>query len=207
LRGTTRHQSAANSAFGGGVDQESLKSSGITSFADLAKFTPGMSTQGLIDGTRPTFTVRGIGQASGRDSAERGVGVYVDDIYLPRTTGALLELVDVERVEILRGPQGTLFGRNSTGGAIRYITEAGQSVRRQRIDQSQFFDRRDITGLLNLPLLARSMAVSSMEVSNEMAMSITLQDPTVATSTIGDARGVSAGPTEDLTIDAGISST
>jgi iron complex outermembrane receptor protein len=132
--------------------EESLKSSGIGTLADMAKFTPGLSMQGLVEGNRPTFTLRGIGQFSGRESSERGVGVYVDDIYLPRTTGSLLELVDVDRVEILRGPQGTLFGRNSTGGAIRYNTRkpTNQFEGRATLKVGSL-DRRDVTAMVNIP--------------------------------------------------------
>ncbi|MCA8890176.1 MAG: TonB-dependent receptor, partial [Parvularculaceae bacterium] len=105
-------------------NDEMLAEKNISNVEDLANFVPGLSVGGETDGgsVRPIFIIRGIGQSSGRDTIERGVGLYVDDIFLPRATGSLLQLIDVERVEVLRGPQGTLFGRNSTGGAIRYIT-------------------------------------------------------------------------------------
>ena len=64
-------------------------------------------------------SIRGIGQIDFIAALEPGVGVYVDDVYFPQLTGSLLDLLDLNRVEILRGPQGTLAGRNSIGGAIR----------------------------------------------------------------------------------------
>lgn len=67
--------------------------------------------------------LRGIGQDDSSFTNEQGVALYVNDVYIPRATGAMLSVYDVERIEVLRGPQGTLFGRNATGGAIRYITK------------------------------------------------------------------------------------
>lgn len=67
--------------------------------------------------------MRGIGQDDSSFTNEQGVALYVNDVYIPRAAGAMLSVYDVERIEVLRGPQGTLFGRNATGGAIRYITK------------------------------------------------------------------------------------
>ena len=137
-------------------NDEMLAEKNISNVEDLANFVPGLSVGGETDGgsVRPIFIIRGIGQSSGRDTIERGVGLYVDDIFLPRATGSLLQLIDVERVEVLRGPQGTLFGRNSTGGAIRYITrkpERDEFMGRVRATYGSF-DRVDVDGLANIPL-------------------------------------------------------
>jgi iron complex outermembrane receptor protein len=66
--------------------------------------------------------IRGVGQTDHIAGLEAGVALYVDDVYYARPQSALLDLLDVERIEVLRGPQGTLYGRNAVGGAIRYIT-------------------------------------------------------------------------------------
>ncbi len=68
--------------------------------------------------------IRGIGQPDALQTFDPGVGIYVDDVYYSRISGALLSLFDTERVEVLRGPQGTLYGKNSTGGAIKVVTRA-----------------------------------------------------------------------------------
>lgn len=71
----------------------------------------------------PSIFIRGIGQSDFLITSEPGVGLYLDGVYISRTTGALFDLMDVERVEVLRGPQGTLFGRNTIGGAIQVVSK------------------------------------------------------------------------------------
>jgi hypothetical protein len=72
--------------------------------------------------TTLTAFIRGVGQQDPLAGFEQGVALYLDDVYLARPQGALLDIYDVERIEVLRGPQGTLYGRNAVGGAIKYVT-------------------------------------------------------------------------------------
>jgi iron complex outermembrane receptor protein len=111
--------------------------------------------------------IRGIGQNDPNFAVEPGVGIYVDDVYLPTLTGSLLDLMDVERVEILRGPQGTLAGRNSIGGAIKMY-----SVRPQGDNSGSFlvtygdYDRLDLRGIYDVALSDTvSMRVSGVSKS------------------------------------------
>jgi iron complex outermembrane recepter protein len=96
----------------------------ITGIAEIANYTPNLQftagSSGMSDSAN--FFIRGIGQDDFITTTEPGVGVYVDGVYLARVTGAALNLGEVERVEVLRGPQGTLFGRNTIGGAINVVT-------------------------------------------------------------------------------------
>lgn len=105
-----------------------LQARGIQSTDGLAQLTPNMTLQ-----NNPSFSgasnsasiyIRGVGQQDFVPTVEPGVGVYVDGVYVARSVGAILDLVDFERVEVLRGPQGTLFGRNTIGGAISITTKA-----------------------------------------------------------------------------------
>ncbi|WP_075998724.1 TonB-dependent receptor [Pseudohalioglobus lutimaris] len=98
-----------------------LQDAQISGIEDLERMTPNLTlteTGGLQAGSVAVF-VRGIGNDPGFD---QGVGIYVDDVYMNRVTGSLLEVYDVERIEVLKGPQGNLYGRNTIGGAIKYIS-------------------------------------------------------------------------------------
>ncbi len=102
---------------------EALQQYGIPDLTYLSQFSPNITLE-PTPGTNTTLTafIRGVGQQDINAGFETGVGVYLDDVYLNRPQAAILDIYDVERIEILRGPQGTLYGRNSIGGAIRYIT-------------------------------------------------------------------------------------
>ncbi|MGD9842432.1 MAG: TonB-dependent receptor, partial [Steroidobacteraceae bacterium] len=90
---------------------------------------------------------------SGLVTQESSVAVYVDDILVPHANGAFLDLIDVDRLEVLRGPQGTLFGRNTEGGAVRYLSKMPGPDLGGRFKATVGNNgRRDLTGILNLPL-------------------------------------------------------
>jgi iron complex outermembrane receptor protein len=103
------------------IGQEFRSTQNVITTRDLAGQIPGLYTapSGITPLTN-TFFIRGIGNSD--PIFDPTVGVYIDDVYLPRAINGMSDLTDVERVEVLRGPQGTLFGANSAGGAIRYVT-------------------------------------------------------------------------------------
>jgi len=105
----------------GGVDLERV---GAVDIIEIAKQSPNVTLE-VSRGTNTTLTafIRGVGQQDPVAGFEAGVGLYVDDVYYNRPHAAVLDLYEVERIEVLRGPQGTLYGRNTIGGAIKYVTK------------------------------------------------------------------------------------
>src|SRR4051794_6115239 len=103
------------------VNAAQLEARSQTNLAQVADAAPNVSLkpQGASFGPSITASIRGVGQNDFNPAYEPGVGIYIDDVYYPQLTGAVFDLLDVDRVEILRGPQGTLAGRNSEGGAIK----------------------------------------------------------------------------------------
>ena len=101
---------------------DQMKALGFEDSTDLIAYTPGISMAGDIGGQRAIFNIRGVVQNDYADLAEAPVAVYIDGTYLASTQAQTFGLFDVERVEMLKGPQGTLFGRNATGGLVNTIT-------------------------------------------------------------------------------------
>jgi len=102
---------------------DALDKRGASDLTDLAAITPNVTLE-VSRGTNSTLSafIRGIGQQDPVSGFEQGVGIYLDDVYLNRPQAAVLDIYDVERIEVLRGPQGTLYGRNTIGGAVKYVT-------------------------------------------------------------------------------------
>ena len=106
------------------MDAEQLEAKSIENVEDIGQFVPNAFFRENVGNFGPTSTIglRGVSQQDFSYAFEPAVGVYIDDIYHGTLTGSDMDLLDLERVEVLRGPQGTLFGKNSLGGAIRLIT-------------------------------------------------------------------------------------
>jgi iron complex outermembrane recepter protein len=109
----------AISAFGG----EQIARAGIASLENIAPRVPSFYF-GSFGAARPQLYIRGIGTRSFDPGSESSVGVFADDVYLGRSSGSFGAMKDIDRVEVLRGPQGTLYGRNTIGGAINVISKA-----------------------------------------------------------------------------------
>jgi iron complex outermembrane receptor protein len=126
---------------------DQLSKQGIPDITGLALALPN-TTMKASRGTNSTLTafIRGVGQQDPLAGFEAGVGIYLDDIYLARPQGAVAEIYDVERIEVLRGPQGTLYGRNTIGGAVKYVTRklAPQTDIRTRITVGNYEQREAV---------------------------------------------------------------
>ncbi|MBH1998754.1 MAG: TonB-dependent receptor [Sphingomonadaceae bacterium] len=111
----------AVSAFSG----EALERSGAIDITDISNVTPNTTLENSR-GTNSTLTafIRGVGQQDPVPGFEAGIGIYLDDVYLNRPQASVLDIYDVDRIEVLRGPQGTLYGRNTIGGAVKYVTKS-----------------------------------------------------------------------------------
>jgi len=100
-----------------------LSDAGASNISYLTQATPNV-TFSASRSTNSTLTafIRGVGQQDPVAGFESGVGLYIDDVYINRPQGALVDIYDIDHIEVLRGPQGTLYGRNTIGGAIKYVT-------------------------------------------------------------------------------------
>ena len=129
---------------------ETIERQGITDLTDIGKFVPNLNITGFSAGHTSSQNpfIRGIGLQDHLITTEPGVGVYVDGVYLGRQVGQNWSLANIERVEVLRGPQGTLYGRNSIGGAINIITRkpGDEAGRKSVIDRrhSRTAERRRV---------------------------------------------------------------
>ncbi|WP_100239392.1 TonB-dependent receptor [Sphingobium sp. LB126] len=149
------------------IDEVFRGNHNVLTTRDLAGQIPGLYTPptGITPLTN-TFFIRGIGNSD--PIFDPTVGVYIDDVYLPRAINGMSDLTDIERVEVLRGPQGTLFGANSAGGAIRYITRAPGDSLDLRFDAGYgnyktFNAHAYVAGSLVPGLLAASIAFAHDE--------------------------------------------
>jgi iron complex outermembrane recepter protein len=106
------------------VTAEQLKDLGVTSTTAIAQYVPGVQLMTVNSNTDNFFSIRGATQNDYAEQQESPVAVYVDGVYLSQAAGTGALLFDTERVEVLRGPQGTLFGRNATAGLVQYISKA-----------------------------------------------------------------------------------
>ncbi len=135
-------------------DQDTLDREGVQNVRDLAQMVPNMDIATKIGQSTPIISMRGIRSTNETELGDPSVGVHLDGIYTPRMQGALALMFDNERVEVLRGPQGTLFGRNSTVGSINIITAKPKLDRFESSINMNFgnYNTREVQAIVNKPI-------------------------------------------------------
>ena len=135
---------------------EALELSGVTNLDTLQTSVPGFSVQtAQSSGQNTSINLRGVGTTGNNLGFEGAVGIFIDGIYRSRAGASLGDFPDVERIEILRGPQGTLFGKNTTAGAVSIITKKPKMDEYEAELQATFgnYDRTQVRGLVNFPIV------------------------------------------------------
>lgn len=166
------------------LDGEQLEEAGLYRLQDIQQRVPGLVVSGH-DARYAGFGLRGFGATAYNDGLESSVGTYVDGVYMARQGMAFSELLDIERIEVLRGPQGTLFGKNTTAGALNIVTRQPTFVPQAQLEASygeqglrQY--RGTISGPLQDDVLAARLSVLDTRVDGQVE---NLQDG----SRLGDA--------------------
>jgi len=139
------------------VTAATIEQRGFTNVSQIAAIAPNVqfSPTANISGSSSAASIfiRGVGQTDFTLTTEPGVGLYLDGVYIARSVGGVLDLVDVDRVEVLRGPQGTLFGKNTIGGAISIITTPPANTFGGQLEATYGrFDRIDLKASVDVPL-------------------------------------------------------
>jgi iron complex outermembrane recepter protein len=136
-------------------DQQDIADRGISNGLDLSQIAPNVNAQPYVGGkTGVSFNIRGIGNAETLISFDPAVSVYLDGVLIAKNTGALLDVLELQRIEVLRGPQGTLYGRNTMGGAVNFITQKPVDKFEGSLKGTVGnYSQHDFRGMLNVPLL------------------------------------------------------
>jgi iron complex outermembrane receptor protein len=141
---------------------EEIKQRNMTTLSDVGNAVPNVTLQpgGASNGKSVLAFIRGVGSSDYNYTVEPGVAVYVDDVFLSGQFGNEFDLLDLDRVEVLRGPQGTLFGKNSIGGALRMTSKRPQGDGTGALELTLGdFSRKEIRGFIDVPLIQHSLSL------------------------------------------------
>lgn len=162
------------------VAQEALNKQGVVNVQNITQVSPSFSTsQAQISSGSVVLRIRGVGTTSNNIGFESAVGIFVDGAYQSRPGVALSEFVDIERVEVLRGPQGTLFGRNTSAGALNITTNRPDVTEFSGFANATYgnFDLMNIQGAINVPLVEDTLALRLTGAYRERDGFIDILDP------------------------------
>ncbi|MES2129146.1 MAG: TonB-dependent receptor [Pseudomonadota bacterium] len=134
------------------ITSKDIANIGAKDLGDLNGYIPGLSVDNS-EPTQPSFGIRGVQPGDFGIATDSPVGIYVDGVYTGKTGGALMNFVDVQRIEVIKGPQGTLFGRNSAAGAISIVTnEPDKDLDASAMVRLGNFGRKNFEGIVNMPI-------------------------------------------------------
>lgn len=129
---------------------DDLRAQGIVNTTELAKSVPSLQ---INDSTSTQIFIRGIGQRAGLIRQDPSVSVYLDGIFIPRADGQLLDTIDIDSIQVLRGPQGTLFGKNNTGGALVFTLTKPSDIREGYLEGALGnYNEQRVRAAYNLPV-------------------------------------------------------
>ena len=187
--------------------EQTMQSLGIRNMRDFDGLVPGLNLGGGGNGAKGDGNayIRAVGQRETRVTIDAGVGIYLDEVYIARASGALLDAVETESIQVLRGPQGTLFGKNTTGGAILYTSikpaaEFGGTAKGTYGN----LDRKDTSVALDVPLIEDTLLSRlSLATVNRDGY---IENDIDGTDYSDEGRNIAVGqlrwlPTDSLTID------
>lgn len=136
------------------MDAVALDERGIADFTQIGDFAPNVRTLDIPTSAGGSISIRGFRNGETIATFEPKVGLYIDGVLIAKNSGSAFDILDLERVEILRGPQGTLYGRNTAGGAVNFITKKPADEWSGRIGATVGnYNQRDFKGTLNVPLV------------------------------------------------------
>lgn len=187
------------------IDEQGLREAGVTSLEQIQQLVPNVVFTRSFTGTVAEVRIRGVGTSAIDGIFDPGVGVYIDGVFLSRTGSQIFDIVDIEQVEVLRGPQGTLFGKNTVGGAVNVTTiRPHETLEAFAWVRAGNYGSVETRAMLNLPVLEdrlfARLAVGSRNTEGYTTNTFRgerYNDPSVLTF-LGSMRFLA---TDDLTVD------
>lgn len=161
------------------LNAELLEARGVENITQVGEQAPNVVIKpaGSVYGPASQIFIRGIGQGDTNFALEPGVGVYIDDVYYSTVFGTIFDLVDLDRVEILRGPQGTLAGKNSIGGTVKLFSAKPNNDFGGYLEATLgSFDRQGIRGSINIPIVKDKLALRVAGVAQRSTGYVTSYD-------------------------------
>ena len=188
------------------ITADAMQAQGIYDIMDISDHVPNVNFTNTGRRGVTAIFIRGIGNDSPGHLQPVGAGTYIDGHYLPNTVGNMLNTVDIERIEVLRGPQGTLFGKNTTGGAINIVSaKPGPEFEASALARAASFGQLDLRGTVNIPLSDTVAARFSYanESSDGYYYNRTLESDWGATDINAFSAALRFTPDDNWTIDLG----